>query len=588
MSAALQQQGAGLETVYAPQEVRSCWYHLIYGHDPDRGQEYILQPQTPDGDLRDQHIGHLKQILPSLEPGSQQAFAFSIANLSRNDTRHRAGHGGVALILSLRIANARDHANRPAPFFKYALVAVNRALDRTTLHLAALAFVHHVCDGSGSERYADGLYRRYLAESAEGGGRKRVLCEYAQSMHTLPPLHAAQEGSFEFVMAEQGSGKHPLDKTVYVEYAGEGLFEALGQAAQVAEILYRSRIPWVSIELGSVETRHPGGLTVRIVPAGQAPGSARGDREGSKRLVLADSDPTRGLGEVAARLFNAKLEQVSHGALLAPPPLMLPSNAPQEVTLREGLSPTLTPSDTGQQMVSDPAAGRPTVVSHLTSLPPDDPTRHIELVPSRQQNGESAQRARTELQDRRGGSKAAGNEPTKDAGKQPSASPAPPSGSEPSVSPKSTAIIPRGARDRRAGLRALQALWMILLACGAAASLYLVLADVTRSHRPGAPAAGTYSLPSNRVPVPDAVVHDMGAARIKPSLVPETSSIAATVGVQPQRRALPPESKATALTSQPNASTKAGHASEPRQGSIPKGSQQDGPIQESDGAPRER
>ena len=45
-----------------------------------------------------------------IEPQSNEGFAFAIGNLSRDDTQHEPGHGGVALIFGLRIRGATGHA----------------------------------------------------------------------------------------------------------------------------------------------------------------------------------------------------------------------------------------------------------------------------------------------------------------------------------------------------------------------------------------------------------------------------------------------------------------------------------------------
>ncbi len=64
-----------------------------------------------------------------IEPQAHESFAFAIGNLSRDDTQHEPGHGGLALIFGMRIQGVTDHAGRQDPPFAHGIAAVDRELD---------------------------------------------------------------------------------------------------------------------------------------------------------------------------------------------------------------------------------------------------------------------------------------------------------------------------------------------------------------------------------------------------------------------------------------------------------------------------
>ncbi len=112
----------------------AVWYHVLHGTVPGYQIDFMYCPEVPHGAFTQNHFGHLARLMKYIEPRERAPYAFALGNLSRDDVQHEPGHGGVALILGLRVQGVLDHAGRAMPPYAHAIVAVDRTLDRAALH----------------------------------------------------------------------------------------------------------------------------------------------------------------------------------------------------------------------------------------------------------------------------------------------------------------------------------------------------------------------------------------------------------------------------------------------------------------------
>src|SRR5687768_5326291 len=89
-------EGYAVPTYSAPAGVG--WYHFLHGNVPGHQIDFIYRPEIPQGALSRQHFGHLARLMKYIEPRARCEFAFAIGNLSRDDSQHEPGHGGLAII----------------------------------------------------------------------------------------------------------------------------------------------------------------------------------------------------------------------------------------------------------------------------------------------------------------------------------------------------------------------------------------------------------------------------------------------------------------------------------------------------------
>src|SRR5689334_6842305 len=87
--------------------VGAAWFHFLHGNVPGHQIDFIYRHVVPWEALSRQHFGHLVRILRYVEPRDRNEQAFVIGNLSRDDTQHEPGRGGIAIVLGLRVHGAR-------------------------------------------------------------------------------------------------------------------------------------------------------------------------------------------------------------------------------------------------------------------------------------------------------------------------------------------------------------------------------------------------------------------------------------------------------------------------------------------------
>src|SRR5580700_5144856 len=166
-----EQRGYVVPCYRAPED--TAWFHFLHGNVPGHQIDFIYRPEVPQRPLAPIHFSHLSRLMKYIEPPASAPFAFAVGNLSRDDTQHEPGHGGLALIFMLRIQGVTDHAGRQDPPFSHGIAAIDRALDYATLLEAVACFQRHVLGAAESEEW----YRAYVRASQEDPGAALALIE---------------------------------------------------------------------------------------------------------------------------------------------------------------------------------------------------------------------------------------------------------------------------------------------------------------------------------------------------------------------------------------------------------------------------
>jgi hypothetical protein len=273
-----------------------AWFHFLHGNVPGHQIDFMYRPEVPQGALGRSHYSHLTRLMRYIEPLDGSAYAFTVGNLSRDDTQHEPGHGGVALIFGLRIRGATDHAGRPDPPFAHGIAAIDRALDAPMLLEAAMASHGRVLGGAASAEW----YRSYVhATSAAPVELERVLAGYVAGFDDLP----RPEPSAMSLTWTTGGVTQP--ERVVFAYPDDAPFEVLaGAATRIAAVLYRSDVRWSAISNGR-EADLPNGTTVRFLPESVV---RRGDAATTVRAI--DEIP-EDEDAIARELFGAMPAQLA-------------------------------------------------------------------------------------------------------------------------------------------------------------------------------------------------------------------------------------------------------------------------------------
>jgi hypothetical protein len=266
------------------------WYHFLHGNVPGHQIDFMYRPEVPQGPLTRQHFSHLSRLLKYIEPQEGCPYAFCIGNLSRDDTQHEPGHGGLALIFGLRIQGVTDHAGRQNPPFAHGIAAIDRALDQREILTAAGVFHRHVL---AAARSAD-WYRRYVhAATSAPSDVANVLAGYVADFADLPILPPS---TLELRWTMAGAAPPPRIVIVHEDDAPFGMIASC--AAKIAAVLYPSDIRWSAISSGR-EADVPNGVTVRLVAERHL--VAADEARGAYRLEQISDDPE----EIARELFGA-------------------------------------------------------------------------------------------------------------------------------------------------------------------------------------------------------------------------------------------------------------------------------------------
>ena len=272
------------------------WLHALHGNVPGHEIDFIYCPEVPHGPFTLTHFSHLARLLKYIEPWTGSPFAFAIGNLSRDDTQHEPGHGGVALVLGLRVSGVRDGAGRQEPPFAHAIAAIDRDLGGGALLDSTLAFLGSMAGGGDRGPSPVAFYRAY-ARCAEERPESvpELLGRYVEGFGDLPALPpVARSADWAWEVDE---GARP-GRLVIVHRDDEPFERIARMAARLAVVLYRSNIRWTSIVSGG-QADISGGLSIQLVPRSQA-------GAGAARLVLSLDQVPEGQEEIARELFGAR------------------------------------------------------------------------------------------------------------------------------------------------------------------------------------------------------------------------------------------------------------------------------------------
>lgn len=218
------------------------WYHVLFGHVPRFQMDFIIRPELPCRKFRPQHFAHLGPQIKFLSPAAGLQYAVAIGNLSSNDTQHVAGRGGLSLLVSTRVADLRDHAQRESPVFAHSIIAIDESLTVGSFSLTVVAFVERVLDAGLS------FYRSYYT-SGQADNFERIY-NYVRSLRDLPdPGDAADAAE----VTPYSSDRPPPYNQILVDCRRVDTTEVLRLAARLGVILYQTNLKWTTITTGSEE-----------------------------------------------------------------------------------------------------------------------------------------------------------------------------------------------------------------------------------------------------------------------------------------------------------------------------------------------
>lgn len=238
----------------------AAWFHFLHGNVPGHQIDFIYRHVVPWGPLSRQHFGHLVRILQYIEPRDPREQAFAIGNLSRDDTQHEPGHGGIALVLSLRVHGARDHAGREDPSFSHAIVAADRAFDAEAFLSAAQAFRRQLVDSTRMTAEGVGFYHAYTSCGEDPVRAGALLRSYVADFNNL---QAPEPSTFSLQWTASGIEQ---PRRIVILHDDNLVFDDLARcAARIAAVLYTSDVRWTLISNGREEDL-PNGTTIRFVP----------------------------------------------------------------------------------------------------------------------------------------------------------------------------------------------------------------------------------------------------------------------------------------------------------------------------------
>ena len=278
----------------------TAWYHFLHGNVPGHQIDFIFRPKIPQGNLTRQHFSHFGRLVTYIEPRENTAYAFAIGNLSRDDTQYEPGHGGIAIVLGLRVKGALDHAGRQDPPFCHSIVCIDRHLDEGMFYEAARQFHEQFIGSQESPAKGSRWYHTYT--STAQGDRESLTAMMQAHLHDFHQLPAPRPSDLGLRWTVEGSH---APKRVVIVHPEDTPFEVLVRlAARIASVLYESDIRWTAISTGR-EQDLIGGTTVRFVPVGDA-----GQEPPDVVLMHIDQVPEKPR-DIAEQLFGAHEVRIS-------------------------------------------------------------------------------------------------------------------------------------------------------------------------------------------------------------------------------------------------------------------------------------
>jgi hypothetical protein len=200
------------------------------------------------------------------------------------------GHGGVAILLGLRIQGATDHAGRQDPPFAHAIAAIDRELGSEAILAAARAFHRQVLGAVESAEW----YRSYVRCATTAPAEvSAIFADYVAAFDHLaaPPV---SDLALEWVT---GGAAQP--RRIVLVHEDDAPFEDIAAcAAKIAAVLYRSDVRWSAISSGR-EADLPNGVSIRLIAASSL--TAADAALGPRRIEDVPDDAA----EIAQQLFGA-------------------------------------------------------------------------------------------------------------------------------------------------------------------------------------------------------------------------------------------------------------------------------------------
>jgi len=360
------------------------WYHVLFGHVPRYQMEFILRPELPYRKFRPQHFAHLGPQIKFLAPPSGQTFAFAIGNLSSNDTQHIPGRGGISLLVSTRVAELRDHAQRESPVFAHGLITIDELFAQTTINQTMSLLLQHVLQEGQT------FYRGYYI-SGQADNLERVQ-SYIRALRGLPAPDDVGSTNEADVFVQYLCDEAPRYNQVLIDCRQLDIPGVLALLARLAVLLYRSNLKWSTLTTGSepFEPRlHQGsdfGVSIRLLCEGVADDAIerhlRDVQPQSKALLICHGDLPQDDDALAFELFGA-------AAVPPIPAIYPPSNEVSESpgsphSLAQGLSTTddaLRESDSTQSRSAQPVIEAVSTRSDDTERDLPVPSRHMASDP---------------------------------------------------------------------------------------------------------------------------------------------------------------------------------------------------------------
>lgn len=273
----------------------AVFFHVLHGHVPRHQIDFIYRPEIPQGVLSQQHFSHLSRLMKYIEPREGCPFAFAIGNLSRDDTQHEPGRGGVGLLFSMRVSGATDHAGRQDPTFTHAAVMVGRQLDERMLFELSASFYDRMLGGGNSSPLGMALYREYVRLSLTNPVAVLPILErYVKAFGSLTKPLPSTSG--QRWVAQEGA----QPKRVVIVHPEQVAFRDVARcASRIAAMLYTSNLRWTEVTTGR-EADVENGITVRLLGEGEAGAYS------SRARMIALRDVPEEEGEIAGKIFGAK------------------------------------------------------------------------------------------------------------------------------------------------------------------------------------------------------------------------------------------------------------------------------------------
>ncbi|MBL9043897.1 MAG: hypothetical protein JNM83_19950 [Myxococcales bacterium] len=273
------------------------FYHVLFGHVPRYQMDFILRPELPSRSFRPQHFAHLGPLIKFLAPPLGMHYAVAIGNLSSNDTQHVPGRGGLAVSVSTRVADLRDHAQRESPVFAHSLVVIDEPLGTHQFAAAVETFAERVLTDGVS------FYHGYYA-SGQADNFERVF-HYVRSLRELPAPTGDSDPVCHVVEAR------PPYNQLLIDCRSVDMRTVLHLAARLAVILYRTNLKWTTITTGSEEFEpriHQGedySIAIRLLCGGSdVDQQSRAVPTGSRALCCEYDELATSDEELGASLFG--------------------------------------------------------------------------------------------------------------------------------------------------------------------------------------------------------------------------------------------------------------------------------------------